>query len=644
MLLQLLHGGERPQLRTPFMREALERLGREGILERQEAEGLQQAYQFLRALINGLRMLRGNAEDLFLPPQAAEEGLGRSDEYVHLARRMGYAEAAEGELSPARRLRLDFETHTAFVRAFVERRLGRDAWSHPGGEGRVQAGSVADLVLSERLSEEHGEQILSRAGFREPARALRNLRGIAAAAGEAGRLDFARLAVLAADLLGSQSDPDMALNNWERFARGLPRPAEHLRLLAAQPRRLEILLAVFAGSQYLSDALIRSPEVFEWATGPAHLLRMRSTEEMRRELDFTVSDEDWRRELRRTKNRELVRLGIRDICLGVSIEEIMAELSSLAEAVIQVELARCLRRLEGPAFPGEFCLVAFGKLGGRELNYSSDIDLLALVDQPLGAEEQRAVRSLMGELREDLSGHTEEGYVYRVDLRLRPFGRSGELVSSLEGLSRYYRSQAALWEIQALLRARPVAGSATLGERFARMRQRLVPEYMARQQADVGAAIEELRVKARRRSGLPEGPNIKLDSGGIRDVEFLVQGLQLMHLGEGDGMPASGNTLEGIGLLEEAGLLPPAEAAQLRRDYLFLRRIEHYLQVFEDRQTHTLPSAPEELQALARRMLGAGAGAEQLERELEAAMTGVRRAYERFLLRRADPSSTPPRG
>jgi glutamate-ammonia-ligase adenylyltransferase len=194
---------------------------------------------------------------------------------------------------------------------------------------------------------------------------------------------------------------------------------------------------------------------------------------------------------------------------------------------------------------------------------------------------------------------------------------------------RYYRESAALWELQALLKARPVAGDLLLGARFlGEAGERLRRPFPA---AEVARGVNELRRASRARlaRALPGGPNIKEGDGGIRDVEFLVQALQLIHA------PAvlDGNTLAALEGLRAAGLLEPAEAEALKRDYLFLRRIEHYLQIFEDRQTHTLPSAPAELAALARRTLGTEATAEGFAGELEACLQRVRRSWRAHLPR-----------
>jgi glutamate-ammonia-ligase adenylyltransferase len=614
MLLQVTSAADNEQLRTPFIRDALQHLQETGMLQVEQTDRLVEAYEFLRRLINSLRMLRGSALDLFLPGM-------ESDEYLHLARRMGYS--ADGQLNPVQKLHLDFETHTASVRAFVEQHFGREILPVPG------VGNIADLILSDALSGRQRAEILQRSGFENPERAFVNLRSLARAG--SSPISFARLAVLATDFLRHQPDPDMALNNWERFAGALEDTEEHFNLLLSQPKRLEILLQIFAGSQFLSDSLIQDPGFFGWATFPQRLHGTRRQEEL--EALFSdlsrseTSTDRWRNQLRRYKRREILRIGIRDICLDIATEEIMEELSMLAQTLLQVGLERRWQLLGAKEVKENFCLLAFGKLGGGELNYSSDIDLLAISEIPLTEKHEALFKRVMDGLRGDLSAHTEEGAAYRVDLRLRPFGRSGELVSSVPRLVQYFRQQASLWELQALLKARPVAGNQAVGQRFiSEVRPLFYPGHCPK---EVAASLEQTRRKTHGRlaRSIESGRNIKLSAGGIRDVEFLVQGLQLIHEGEDS---LSGNTLNALSLLREWKILTAAEAEQLRRDYLFLRRIEHYLQIFEDRQTHTLPRPGIELQALSRRMLGSEAESSLFLERLNACMERIQAAYERF--------------
>ncbi len=622
-ILQVTHGATEHLLRTPRIHEALHALASIGVVEESEAGELVDAYRFFRRLINGLRMLRGSAVDLVLPGLDAPE-------YVHLARRMGYA--AEPESTPAQKLHLDFETHTASVRAFVQRRFGKD--SLPG----APVVTVADLVLSDAVPEELAHRALAERGFADPARALLNLRRI----GGEDRILFARLAIIACDVLARRPDPDMALNNWERFLQALPDPAAHLRQILSQPMRLEILLSIFSASQFFADTLVRDPALLESIARPdvinARRLSPQIAAEMRDISRSSPGPEEWRDSLRRFRRREILRIGARDICLGVPTARIMEEISDLADGVIAAALERRQAEAQraavsaGPAAGAipPFCIIAFGKLGGRELNYSSDVDLLGVCADDGAADPVEPASRLMEALRGDLSAHTTEGYAYRVDLRLRPYGTSGQLVFTLPALDEYYGRHAALWEVQALLKARPVAGDPALGQAFLdAVRKRLL---VPRGRADVAAAIDSLRREAMRvlsRSVLST-TDIKTGLGGLRDVEFLAQGLQLSHAHDHPRL-LCGGTLPALKALAEQGILSKEVSERLAEDYIFLRRVEHFLQIYEDRQTHSLPRDPAQLRALARLMLGGRASSEQLLSALDERFRRVRSTYEEIM-------------
>jgi glutamate-ammonia-ligase adenylyltransferase len=620
-ILQVMHARDVPALRTPRIHEAIEALRKAGVLSPAEGDRLAAAYDFLRRLINGLRMLRGSALDLFLPPI-------RSDEFIHLARRMGYEE--KGDLDPARQLFVDFELTTATVRTFVEHHLGRASIPGPA------MGNVADLVLSDEAPAGLPEQVLRDTGFQDTGRAYRNLRSLAG--GGARRDAFARLAVLAGDMLDREPDPDMALNNWERFVQALERPADHFQRLLAQPRRLHLLLAIFSRSQYLADLLIRNPDHFDWVTDAAILHKKRTRRELEGELRGLArrakSADAWRLALRRFRHREMLRIGARDMCLGLALEEIVADLTLLAESIIEVALEQVwARRQPAPRrLEQRFGVLAFGKLGGRELNYSSDVDLLGVYRAPAGHRDgdHRVFIQVMEQLRHDLSAATEEGHAFRVDLRLRPYGRAGELVSSLGELESYYRKSASLWEVQALLKLRAIAGNQGLGQRLLRRIRPLI--VRKRGWREIFSNIQALREAAIKTHILkPDAPiNIKVGLGGIRDIEFLVQGLQLIHAHRHPDL-LTGHTLDGLRRLERHDILAADTRRQLEQDYIYLRRVEHYLQILEDRQTHSLPSEEGELTALARRMMGRDGTAAAFTEELNLRLRRVHETYNRYI-------------
>lgn len=604
-ILQVIHGRDHLALRSPRLHTVLTALATAEVLSPRESEDLLAAYEFFRRLINALRMLRGHALDLFLPESD-------SVEFLHLARRMGY-EPHEG-IDPALHLRADFETHTARVRAFMERHFGRQALPEPYQR------NVLDLILSPDPPLPMRERVLTQAGFADPRRAFANLRALA---GEGTRREaFVRIASLAMDMLRHRADPDMALNNWERFVRAVADPTTLYDAMLAQPRRLDILLAIFAGSQFLSDLLVLSPDWFNWVTRPEILHGRRDRGVLRQELETAIQSgtlaADWRGTLRRFRRREMLRVGTRDIGLQAPLREVMEALSVLAETIVEVAAEHVWQEIDSPPdlsrFLPEahdrFAVLALGKLGGAELNYSSDIDLMAVFDdeglEPDAAAARRLCETAMERLVAALAATTEEGHAYRVDLRLRPHGRAGHLVTSLTAFRRYYERSAALWEIQALLKARPLVGPPEVSKRIeAILRDVLTRPRNPRQVTD---SVRRLRTRATRFEPR-ETRNVKVGTGGLRDIEFAVQAMQLVHLSRYPSL-YTGHTLQAIEALREVGLLTPEESSVLASDYTFLRHVEHYLQILEDLPTHEIPRSRTHVLALARRVGGPEATAE----------------------------------
>ncbi len=618
-LLQVSLGSNTPSLRTPRIHTALEALVEAGELTHATATHLGEAYRFFRRLINGLRMLRGNAKDLFLPAVDAVE-------FVHLARRMGYE--GRGGLVAAQELKMDFETTSAEVRAFVESQLGKQI------EERQEVRTVADVILSPRTADdEEFVRLLRDRGFENPDRGIRNLRSLAGN-GEQKHV-FAHLAILAWDLLTRSADADMALNNWDTFVGQLEDPLAHFGQLQYQPKRLSLLLDIFASSQFLSNVLIRHPEFFDWATSPAIVHRGRNEATLRHELDLECrganSEEAFMSRLRLFRFREILRIGTRDICLGVPVESVVTDLSALARSILQTALAFAWESrgaTELPVAPGRFCILAFGKLGGNELNYSSDLDLLAVYEAEgtEGPEAANEYSRCMKLFRHLVTSFTAAGNAYRIDMRLRPFGSAGLLVSPTDAVVRYYREQAAPWERQALLKLSPVAGSTDVGHRLLDALRDQIAVFESPE--SLRQSIAGMRRAAVERVG--DAVDVKDGEGGIRDVEFVVQGIQLLHAGSAPSL-YTGSTLTALDAIEKLGLLEEATCRSLRKDYVFLRRIEHFLQIMEDRQVHAIPDDMVYRRALERRLVRTDSLEGNLENELAATRRRCRRIFSRFV-------------
>jgi glutamate-ammonia-ligase adenylyltransferase len=615
-ILQVMYAHQYKELKTPRIHLALERLAHAGILDSDLSERLNAAYYFFRDLTNGLRMLRGSARDLYLPPPD-------SVEFGHLARRMGYKQL--GRLSPRRQLYLDFESHTAAVRSFVETQFGKGVL--PGRPG----GNIADLLLGQP-SDEQVESILGAKGFDRPATAFKNFQALYSRATH--KQTFLRMAILACDFLQLKPDPDMALNNWERFAGALIRVDQHFEILQTQPKRLEMLLAIFSASQFLADLLINNPEFFDWVSEDAQInkpLDLGDWSDQLRALSRRCPlRETWLDELRRLRRRDLLRIATRDTCLGRSIVSVVAELSDLAQGVLTVALERIWDEMEEDAEDRTpilelrvcFSILAYGKLGGRELNYSSDIDIVGI-----HTGRYHPVYSLvMKRLCMDLTTHTAEGHAYRVDLRLRPYGHQGSVVSGVPQFLDYYRDKAQLWELQALLKARPVAGNLDIGQSALDELKKLF--LVPRESSVVAESIHTLRSQMVELTGttMHGTLDVKNGEGGIRDIEFLAQGLQLIHANRHPSL-LTGNTIEALRRLHAEGLISTDDAALLGQRYIYFRRVEHFLQLLHDIQVHHLPSDEAALKALARRVQGPGSDAGRFVNELSEFMRGVRARY-----------------
>jgi glutamate-ammonia-ligase adenylyltransferase len=309
---------------------------------------------------------------------------------------------------------------------------------------------------------------------------------------------------------------------------------------------------------------------------------------------------DWTA-LRIAKYRGLLRIAARDLLGRESFAESLAELSGLADRCLSAGLERAARELD--AEPPS--LLALGKLGGAELNFSSDVDLLFLYDGGAGAFDAEAhtrLIQLVQLFKKHMEVPSEDGFAYRVDLDLRPQGTRGDLVHTVNGALDYYENFGAEWERQALIRLRHIAGPPEPAHSFAQQVRPFVYRRLVSPDSVRAVHLMKLRIEAeRRRSGRDLESDLKEGPGGIRDLEFLVQAIQLFAGGREPSLQ-TGNVLEALGALERLRLLPRPVTASLAQAYLWLRRAEHAVQMVEERQTAAFPREPAAQIALARRM------------------------------------------
>ncbi|MFJ4090259.1 bifunctional [glutamine synthetase] adenylyltransferase/[glutamine synthetase]-adenylyl-L-tyrosine phosphorylase [Kitasatospora sp. NPDC089913] len=442
------------------------------------------------------------------------------------------------------------------------------------------------------------ESRLARRGFTDPAKALRLLAEPA--------LDGLAADPVLLDALAATADPDLALLGLSRLLEAAEETDRHtLRdtLTTSKPLR-DRLLGVLGASTALADHLARHPhdwhvlvtfELRDMHPGPA---------DFRRGLAEAVAADPTGRPadaLRVGYRRCLLAVAARDLTGTTDLAQTAAELADLAGATLQTALDLAAAQDPEAAADCRLAVIGMGKCGGRELNYVSDVDVIFVAEPREGVEEHRAVRAatrLAAALTRLCADTTGEGTIWPVDANLRPEGRNGPLVRTLASHVAYYRRWAKTWEFQALLKARPVAGDAELGEAYVAELAPMVWQAAARE----NFVTDVQQMRRRVVDSIPATEldrQLKLGPGGLRDVEFSVQLLQLVH-GRTDEALRSGNTLEALAALSRGGYVGRADAASLDAAYRFLRSLEHRIQLHRLRRTHLMPTDEEDQRRLAR--------------------------------------------
>jgi glutamate-ammonia-ligase adenylyltransferase len=452
--------------------------------------------------------------------------------------------------------------------------------------------------------------------------------------------------------LGAAADPDTATHYLLSLKQHQPGAME--RLVHA-PSGLQHFITVTSFSRFLSEEILQNPQ---WLEEVSAMNRVLTASEYKKRLGkFLRSQAEGKPlafSLALFRRQQILRILLRD-ALGLgSVSETTEELSNLADAILHTSYKRIRADLaarhgtpryideHGEASECGMSVIALGKLGGRELNYSSDIDLMFVYaangetdgEHPISNKE--FYKKVANQYTELLSTYTAEGLCYRVDLRLRPDGSLGEACISLDGAKSYYQARARDWELQMLIKARVAAGDPAAGRELLRTVEPLIYSTTLDFSAveAVSATRERISEKLNRRKLVKPAFDVKLAPGGIRDIEFLVQCLQRLHGGRVPWL-RHGGTMLALSRLSDKDLLSAAEYGRLISAYRFLRNLEHRLQIAEDRQTHTLPSSPRELDLLAKKMpsaqLGSAPSGEKLLNELNAHLEAVQEIYERVI-------------
>lgn len=494
------------------------------------------------------------------------------------------------------------------------------------------------VLLAAKRNADEVRAILSAYGLRDLDQADRNLNAMAG--DPIQRRQLADILPLLMESISRTADPDQALNHWERMLGSVSRTS-FLDYLRNWPRMLDLLCVIFGNSDALTVTLLRDPTLVYWLAEENVLSKSPTRKGMdralRESLRHLASKEVKLDALRRFRRREMLRIGVRDLLRLATVPETTGLLSDLAcllihaaYEIVDADLKRQYgvpmhRNTRGQWRETQFAVIGMGKLGGHELNYSSDVDLLYIyesddgetrvpgprrADRPagVGISNEEYFEMLSRELTRVLTVPTREGHVFRVDLRLRAEGSVGQLARPLAGYQRYYHTRGQVWERLALLKAWPVAGSPELGRAFVRAVRPFIfgvgkkpPDF-----AEASVVVEEVRAVKDMIDGKMAGRgherrNVKLGTGGIREIEFFVQTLQVLA---GKQLPAvvDRSTLGALERFARWKLISDQEKDDLTVAYVFLRDVEHKLQMVHDLQTHSLPEEEDELERCAIRM------------------------------------------
>lgn len=493
------------------------------------------------------------------------------------------------------------------------------------------------ILLAAKRNVEEVRALLSAYGLRDLDQADHNLNAMAGDPIQRRRL--AEILPMLMESIARTADPDQALNHWDRMLENVSRTS-FLDYLRMSPRMLDLLCVIFGNSDALAFTLIRDPMLVYWLAEEEVLSRSPTRKGMegslRKSLGHLTSKELKLDALRRFRRREMLRIGVRDLLRLATVPETTGSLSDLAclliHAAYEIVDADLRRQYGVPMHQNrqrrwtetKFAVIGMGKLGGHELNYSSDVDLIylyeshdgetraprgerAAIPAGVGISNEEYFEILARELTRVLSEPSREGHIFRVDLRLRAEGSVGQLARSLKEYQKYYGTRGQVWERLALLKASPVAGSYEVGQTFLKLVKSFVLGVGGTMDyATALAIVQDVRavkdmIDAKMTDRGHAQRNVKLGTGGIREIEFLVQTIQVLA---GRKTPAllDRSTLGSLNRLVQKKLLSIEDRDGLTAAYLFLRDVEHKLQMVHDQQTHALPHDGIELEKCAMRM------------------------------------------
>lgn len=631
---QLLHAGKIPFLQSAQTLPTLEKLAQYNLLDEEAAHSLRDAYVFLRDVEHRLQM----EENLQTHTIPTDRGARQ-----RLARLMNFK--TNENFEAARR------AHADRVQAIFDKLF------------RTEKLATAASILPREFTgaEQEWENLLAEHSFREPAKMVPLLREFVEGPGyvhvSSRTIELARqllprllekcpqqrrtgvppVSISKAagnisndnrdrqDACPTLSDPDRVVTRLDSFIAAYGVRSTLFELWNSNPGIFDLLVLLFDRSEFLAELAIKTPDLVDVLVTSGRLRQRKTTEQTLRDLRYGVKDADQKLWLRRYHQTELMRIGLRDILGLADPEQYLTELSALADACLQyaVEVAMRQHKLKKPPF----VVIGLGKLGGAEIDYGSDLDIIFVADAP--AKNLSKLGRIALEVMDLLSTRTDMGLVFHTDARLRPDGEKGLLVNSLAAYEEYYRERALLWEIQSLTRTRPVAGDMKLGEKFQKLAAGLTNFSRAAKAShpacftkDWKREIDRMRIRIEKER-TPAGKDelaIKTGRGGLVDAEFIAQALCLEHGWH------EANTLRALERGRAAGALPNAE--KLMSGYRELRRLEGILRRWSYEGETVLPDEPEPYYRVSVRC--GFSTPEEFRKTLARWRTDIRNGYQAF--------------
>jgi glutamate-ammonia-ligase adenylyltransferase len=599
---QLIFGGREKSLRVPNTLITLQRLREMHFIDEDERSKLQRAYIFLRRLENMVQISFG-LQTHVLPKE--EEKL------AILAKKMKIKEQENSML--VARLMEKFDEHTQFVENKFSRLFAED-------KDQKEADDTSRAWETRRLSEgQFTVDILKRDLFSDPEQTFRFLISLRdgqqfSHPTEKSIKDFYSILPKILGQCEEVPNPNSAVQYLVKFVEASQARETFMELFDNNPKLLELLMILFGSSGVLSDIVVKQPALMDVLMNVESLYRFKPEGKIKEEMELSLNGcSDLQSQLlflRKYKQGEELRIGMRYLIKEADLQGTLADLASLADVFLQVVLSiahkECTQDDINIPPPKEFAIIAMGKLGGRELNFGSDLDVVFICDDSetdtskISKEEAMAYYASVSQMIYKLTSQmTSAGIAYKIDTDLRPEGSGGTLVTSINGYKKYLKSRARVWEKQAMTRARFVAGSEALGEKFTE----LVNEYVYKSTLDNNSLVEISRLRTRMEKEISQedekGKNVKLGFGGLADIEFLTQMLQLIHGGRNPRLCLS-NTLEALEELSINGFIDYDQCIQLKKNYLFLRNLECALRLRSARTENHLPKNKEKVAQLAR--------------------------------------------